>query len=47
MPIQRRPRRSAASRAVPQPQKASNTTLFRLLLALRIRSNKAKGFWVG
>ena len=42
MPIHCRPKFSAATSAVPQPQKASSTMSFGLLLALMIRSSKGQ-----
>ena len=47
MPIQRRPRFSAATQAVAQPQKGSSTTSPSLDDALMMRSRRARGFWVG
>ena len=47
MPIQRRLSRSAATVAVPHPQKGSSTTSPSLLLALMMRSSNASGFCVG
>ena len=47
MPIHWRPRFWAATRAVPQPQKASRTMSLGLLLALMMRSSRARGFCVG
>ena len=47
MPIHWRPRFWAATSAVPQPQKASSTMSFSLLLALMMRSRRASGFCVG
>ena len=47
MPIHCRERFSAATSAVPHPQKASRTMSFGLLLALMIRSKRASGFCVG
>ena len=47
MPIQRRPRFSAATQAVAQPQKGSSTTSPSLDDALMMRSTRASGFCVG
>ena len=47
MPIQRRPRFSAATQAVAHPQNGSRTTSSSLDDALMMRSSKASGFWVG
>ena len=47
MPIHWRPKRSALTQAVAQPQNGSSTMSPSLLLALMIRSSNARGFWVG
>ena len=47
MPIQRRPRFSAATQAVAHPQKGSSTTSSSLDEALMMRSRSASGFCVG
>jgi hypothetical protein len=47
IPFQRRLRRSATARAVPQPQKGSRTLSPSLLLALITLAKRASGFGVG
>ena len=47
IPTHWRPSISAATHAVAQPQKGSSTTWPLSGLALMMRSNSAKGFWVG
>ena len=47
IPIHRRPSRCAAWTVVPQPQNGSSTTAPGFEEALRMRSRRATGFWVG
>ena len=47
MPTHLRPSLSATTQAVAQPQKGSRTMSPSLLLALMMRSKRAKGFCLG
>ena len=47
IPTHWRPRFSAATKAVPQPQKASRTTSPSFVLERMSRSSSISGFWVG